>query len=92
VAAVIALESGWIVTEVGRQPWIVYQKLRVADAVTTSGGIWIGFALTVLLYVLLGVGTILLLRVLSKRWRAGEEDDDLPYAPRDTSSPTGSVS
>ena len=32
--AIVALWCGWIVTEVGRQPWIVYQKLRTADAVT----------------------------------------------------------
>ena len=38
-AAFIALEAGWIVTEVGRQPWIVYGQMRTADAVTTRGGI-----------------------------------------------------
>ena len=38
VAAYIALEPGWIVTEVGRQPWVVYGILRTEDAVTTRGG------------------------------------------------------
>jgi hypothetical protein len=36
VASVIALECGWIVTEVGRQPWIVYNVMRTEDAVTQS--------------------------------------------------------
>ena len=38
VAAVVAMESGWITTEVGRQPWIVYGLLRVADAVNPAPG------------------------------------------------------
>ena len=37
VAAYICVESGWIVTEVGRQPWIVYEILRTQDAVTDVG-------------------------------------------------------
>ena len=35
----IALICGWIVTEVGRQPWIVYDVMRVSDSVTEAGGI-----------------------------------------------------
>ena len=45
VAAVVALECGWIVTEVGRQPWIVYNVMRTSDAVTHANGIWVTFAL-----------------------------------------------
>ena len=44
VAAVVALECGWIVTEVGRQPWIVYNVMRTSDAVTQASGIWVTFA------------------------------------------------
>ena len=36
VAAIVALECGWIVTEVGRQPWIVYEVMRTEDAVTDA--------------------------------------------------------
>ena len=36
VSAIVALESGWIVTEVGRQPWIVYEIMRTKDAVTDA--------------------------------------------------------
>ncbi len=38
IGAIVALEAGWIVTEVGRQPWVVYLVLRTSDAVTQSGG------------------------------------------------------
>ena len=34
LAAIVAMECGWVVTEVGRQPWVVYGVLRTADAVT----------------------------------------------------------
>ena len=43
VLAVIAMEAGWIVTEVGRQPWIVYEIMKVEDAVTGNTGVWISF-------------------------------------------------
>src|SRR3954469_24542131 len=39
LASVVALECGWIVTEVGRQPWIVYQVMRTKDAVTGASGV-----------------------------------------------------
>ena len=38
VASIVALECGWIVTEVGRQPWIVYEVMRTEDAVTQASG------------------------------------------------------
>jgi len=81
VLAIVALWCGWIVTEVGRQPWIVYGKLRTSDAVTNSGGIWITFAIVIVLYGALLAGTIVLLRSMARRWRAGEEVDNVPYAP-----------
>jgi cytochrome d ubiquinol oxidase subunit I len=81
-AAVVALECGWIVTEVGRQPWIVHQRLRTADAVTGAGGIWWSLAAVLALYTALGVGAVLVLRALARRWREqGVEDEDVPYGP-----------
>jgi cytochrome d ubiquinol oxidase subunit I len=87
IAAVVALESGWIVTEVGRQPWIVYKVMRTKDAVTHASGIPITFALIVLLYIALGTALVVTLRAMSRRWRAaGEdgEDSDAPYGPSGT--------
>src|SRR5262249_35681098 len=42
IASVIAVEAGWITAEVGRQPWIVYGHMKVAEAVTniSAGPIW----------------------------------------------------
>jgi cytochrome bd ubiquinol oxidase subunit I len=82
IAAVIALECGWIVTEVGRQPWIVYNVMRTSDAVTQASGIGVTFAAVVALYVLLGATLIITLRAMSRRWRDADEDAvDVPYGP-----------
>ncbi|HET6778549.1 MAG TPA: cytochrome ubiquinol oxidase subunit I [Gemmatimonadales bacterium] len=51
----IAIEAGWTVTEVGRQPWIIQGILRTADAVTPMPGLVVPFLLFTLLYCFLGV-------------------------------------
>jgi cytochrome d ubiquinol oxidase subunit I len=51
----LALEAGWAVTEVGRQPWIVYGVLRTADAVTPMPGLVYPLMLFAAVYVLLSV-------------------------------------
>lgn len=51
----IAIEAGWTVTEVGRQPWIITGVLRTADAVTPMPGLIVPFLLFTLLYCFLGV-------------------------------------
>ncbi|MGA6949095.1 MAG: cytochrome ubiquinol oxidase subunit I, partial [Solirubrobacterales bacterium] len=82
VATVVALECGWIVTEVGRQPWIVNGYMRTSQAVTPAQGIWWVFGLTMALYAAIGVITVLVLRGLSRRWREGKpEEGELPYSP-----------
>jgi len=58
----IALEAGWTVTEVGRQPWIVYGVLRTADAVTPMPHLVVPFTLFSLLYLFLAWIVIVLLR------------------------------
>jgi cytochrome bd ubiquinol oxidase subunit I len=84
VAAVVALECGWIVTEVGRQPWIVYNVMRTSDAVTQASGVWVTFVAVLALYVALGATLIITLRAMSRRWRnADEQDVDVPYGPSD---------
>ena len=82
VAAVIALECGWIVTEVGRQPWIVNGVMRTEDAVTQASGVWVTFGLVLALYVALGAALVVVLRAMSRRWRAEDESDaGVPYGP-----------
>ena len=58
----VAVEAGWIVTEVGRQPWVVKGLLRTADAVTPMPGLWLPFLVFTILYIVLGVTAVALLR------------------------------
>ena len=51
----VALEAGWMVTELGRQPWTIYQIMRTRDAVTSMPNICITFALMTVLYLILGI-------------------------------------
>jgi cytochrome d ubiquinol oxidase subunit I len=82
ISSIVALECGWIVTEVGRQPWIVYNVMETADAVTHASGIWVTFGLVVGLYVGLGAALIITLRAMSRRWReADEQFVEVPYGP-----------
>jgi cytochrome bd ubiquinol oxidase subunit I len=65
--AFVALIAGWITTEVGRQPWIVYNVMRTAQAVTDAKGLAVGYAFLVLVYVALGSAVAWLLRRLARR-------------------------
>jgi cytochrome d ubiquinol oxidase subunit I len=58
----VAIEAGWVVTEVGRQPWIIYGIVRTKDAVTPVAGMVYHFYLFVGLYVALAAATVWLLR------------------------------
>ena len=94
IGAIVALEAGWIVTEVGRQPWIVYLIQRTSEAVTSSGGVRVSFAVVLALYTGLGVVSLVILRAMARRWaaadaRAGgraieaiDREAAVPYGPR----------
>jgi cytochrome d ubiquinol oxidase subunit I len=88
VLAVVALEAGWIVTEVGRQPWTVVGLLRTRDAVTTVGNVWLFFAGVLVIYLAVGTGTVLALREMRRRWKA-RDDVPVPYGPHARPAPTG---
>jgi cytochrome d ubiquinol oxidase subunit I len=60
-AGFVAVEAGWIVTEVGRQPWIAYGIMRTADAVTPMPGLIVPLIGISLLYLFLGVIVVYLL-------------------------------
>jgi cytochrome d ubiquinol oxidase subunit I len=82
VAAVVAMEAGWVVSEVGRQPWIVYKLMKVEDAATANTGVWVTFVAVVLLYIGVGVTTVLILRNMSRRFRDRTvAEHDVPYGP-----------
>jgi len=88
-AAIVALWCGWIVTEVGRQPWIVQGYMRTSEAVTDAKGIWFSFGLVLLVYAALGTIAIIVLRSMSRRWReeGDSEETGAPYSPPAEAAP-----
>jgi cytochrome d ubiquinol oxidase subunit I len=83
--ATLAMECGWIVTEVGRQPWIVYGILKTNSAVTVASGVNVTLAVTLAVYGVLSIATIAILLLMSRRWRAedasAEVGEGVPYGP-----------
>jgi len=94
VGSYIAIEAGWITTEVGRQPWIVYNLMRVTDAVNPVDPvyIWIMFGTLLVVYAVIAFFFVSLLLRLSPRWRMDDEgrpgeidlapEEAAPYGPR----------
>jgi cytochrome bd ubiquinol oxidase subunit I len=75
-ASIIALEAGWVTTEVGRQPWIVWGVQRTADAVNPAPGLWVGLVVVAAVYAVLTVTTVTVLRRLAT-------DRPVPIAPQE---------
>jgi cytochrome d ubiquinol oxidase subunit I len=73
----IAIEAGWFVTELGRQPWIIQGIMRTADAVTPMPGLIVPFLAITLLYLILAAIVILLL-VRQVRESPGGKDPQPP--------------
>lgn len=101
-ACLLTVECGWITTEVGRQPWIVYQNMRVSDAVTDTraASLWTMFGIVVVVYALVLASFLTILLKMSGRWRRADEDalagaaaedleGDTPYGPRPLSTTGG---
>ncbi len=63
--SVVALLAGWVTTEVGRQPWVVYEVMRTTEAVTAAEGIPLGYATLATLYACLVVAVWWILRRLA---------------------------
>src|SRR5260370_26282940 len=92
VGCYVAVETGWITTEVGRQPWIVYGLMRVSDAVTSAPAsfVWTMLATLVVIYVLIAYFFVTLLLRLAARWtREDAVSSEAPYddAPYGTATP-----
>jgi cytochrome bd ubiquinol oxidase subunit I len=64
--SVVALIAGWVTTEVGRQPWVVYRIMRTSQAVTGARGVPIGYATLALVYLALGLAVAWVLVRLSR--------------------------
>jgi len=82
LAAIAAMECGWVVTEEGRQPWVVYGLQTTAQAATTNGGVLASLSVIVVVYGAIGVATIAILLMLARHWHRGDRGDDpVPYGP-----------
>jgi cytochrome d ubiquinol oxidase subunit I len=75
--AAIAMEAGWTVTEVGRQPWIVYGVMRTTEAVNPSPGLRFGLYIVLAVYAALGAATVSVLRRM-RRTAPGAEPQAQP--------------
>jgi cytochrome bd ubiquinol oxidase subunit I len=75
--AVVALIAGWVVTEVGRQPWVVYGVMRTDAAVTGAHGIPVGYGLLAWCYVVIAAGLVWVLRRLARKPLADEQPDQV---------------
>jgi cytochrome d ubiquinol oxidase subunit I len=77
------MEAGWVVTEVGRQPWVVYRLQTTTQAATTNGGVITSLSIVIAAYAVLGIATVLILRALARRWRrGGVPEAGVPYGPQ----------
>lgn len=79
--AILAVEFGWIATEVGRQPWTVWQVLRTVDAASESSGLWWSYMAVLVGYLAMTVGAVVVLRSMARRWRDGDAELPSPYGP-----------
>jgi cytochrome d ubiquinol oxidase subunit I len=64
--SVVALIAGWVTTEVGRQPWVVYGVMRTSQAVTGAGGLPVGYGTLVVVYIGVGFAVWWTLRRLAR--------------------------
>jgi cytochrome d ubiquinol oxidase subunit I len=65
-AALVALIAGWITTEVGRQPWVVYNVMRTSQAVTGASGLPVGYATLAITYLGVACAVVWILRRLAR--------------------------
>ena len=84
LAAIVAMECGWVVTEEGRQPWVVYGLQTTSQAATTNGGVLASLSIVIVVYGAIGAATIAILLMLSRRWRRGDRAE----VPSPTGRPT----
>jgi cytochrome bd ubiquinol oxidase subunit I len=90
VGSYVAVECGWVTTEVGRQPWIVYGIMQVGEAVNpvSAATIWTMFGVLLVVYAVIAFFFVTLLLRLSARWRR-EDASAQPEPPPEVGSPYG---
>jgi cytochrome d ubiquinol oxidase subunit I len=92
-AGLVAILAGWMTTEIGRQPWIVYGLMRTSEAVSPHGAAPVALTLAIFVVVyftVFGAGTFYTLKIIAKGPQTGESQDPLeggPGQPRTPSRP-----
>lgn len=89
-AGLVALLAGWMTTEIGRQPWIIYGVMRTADAVSAHSATQVGLTLAIFIVVyfaLFGAGTVYALRIIAKGPELTGEPEGGPGQPRQPMRP-----
>lgn len=93
IGSYICVETGWMTTEIGRQPWIVYGVMRVSEAVTDAPAayIWSMLGVLVAVYAVIAAFFVTLLLQLTARWRRADlgepveaPEQGVPYGPPET--------
>ena len=64
--SIVAVEAGWWLTEMGRQPWILYGIMRTEDGATTATGVEMLFIAFAILYLILAIGSMVVLHRMFK--------------------------
>jgi cytochrome d ubiquinol oxidase subunit I len=80
-SGLIALLAGWITTEVGRQPWVVYGVLRTADAISPLSSQQVGTSLLIFIivyFLVFGTGVYYMLKLMAKGPDVGDQTADVP--------------
>jgi cytochrome bd ubiquinol oxidase subunit I len=80
-ASVVALISGWVTTEVGRQPWVVYGVMRTEEAVTAADGIPVGYATMAAFFACLIVAVAWILRRLARAPMTADAEPEPEHRP-----------
>ena len=89
-AGLVAILAGWVTTEVGRQPWVVYGVLRTADAVSPHDAASVGLTLALFVvayFFVFGAGTLYVLRMMKKGPQAFELHRATPGGPGEGRTP-----
>jgi cytochrome d ubiquinol oxidase subunit I len=91
----VAMLAGWFTTEIGRQPWIVYNLMRTANGVTPNGALEVGVTLAlfvVIYFIVFGAGAVYILRLIRKGPVPHEGDAPVPGGPGEFRTPSRPIS
>jgi len=94
-AGLVAILAGWMTTEIGRQPWIVYGLMRTSDAVSSHGAAPVALTLAIFIVVyftVFGAGTWYGLKIIAKGPETGESNQPVEGGPGESRTPARPLS